>query len=377
MSDSKSRILVVGIDHVIDKLLYFYTDMSKRYGLEVTYVADDRSSISSDYVGNTNTVLGNPFLRFGVMLKEIAFGRLSHVEIYLARLADVFVAVVLCWLCRVSVVVVCRGTELREWERHRRIRRFVSRLVIRRARLVLLKELYMERVVLQHRLCAKERLLQIHNAVPAELTDRSKFDAESQTFVFLNSFRRMRNVDVLISAFSIVYEEVPSARLRLIGSTVSTHGYSPSPPEYETELNSMTHRLGLGSAITFEPFARDAWDTVTGALCFVLPAEVVWLNFSLLEAMAFGIPPIVSNTEGTERIVRHGENGMMCQVTPEALAAGMIDILRNPEGASVMSTNAKATIEAEFLVQPMSDRIYSAYVDRVWSQRWALSTNEK
>jgi len=280
-------------------------------------------------------------------------------------LADVAAATFFCWIRRVPMVAVCRGTELRDWDNHRLIRRIVSRTVLRRARLVLLKELHMERTVLQHRLSDKERLMQIHNAVPSSITVHDKFDRHSKTFIFLNSFRRMRNVDVVVEAFNIVCNQVPAARLRLIGSTAASVSYSPAPGEYEAEIAAKSGQTGK-SNISIEPFSTTAWETVDQALCFLLPADVVWLNYALLEAMAFGLPAIVSNTDGVSRIVSHDDNGLICEVDAESLAEQMLYMLANPDKAAKMSRNAKNTIRKHFAVSPVSDRIYAAYDSRVW-----------
>lgn len=85
------RILVVGIDHVIGKLLYFYEDMTKRHGLDVFYVTADSSGISSQYVNDAQILIGNCLQRGLILLRQIIFKRPAHVEIYLARLFDVLV----------------------------------------------------------------------------------------------------------------------------------------------------------------------------------------------------------------------------------------------------------------------------------------------
>ena len=365
----RRRIYIIGIDHVIGKLVYLYDTMRDRYAVEPIYFTSDSSGFSKEYSLSSAihycSRLSAPFK----IPWHLALHRPVHVEIYLSRLSEVIIAGLASFVFSIPVVVVCRGSDLRGWESHRTGRKIVTTLVLRQAKLVLLKELYMRELIVEHRLCRTEKLVDIHNSVPAALLRQDKFDPQSNTFVFLNSFHPMRNVDVLLRAFRVVTDHRDEARLKLIGSTIGQKGFSPFDEAHERALMALVDQLQIAPYVEILPFRPAAWTEVRAALAFVLPADVVWLNNALLEAMAYGIPPIVSDTRGVDRIIEHRGNGLICMVEPEALAEQLIFSLNHRSDMIKMSRNAKVTIQERFLTEGCAESLVSEYECRVWARR--------
>src|SRR5690606_17265198 len=46
---------------------------------------------------------------------------------------------------------------------------------------------------------------------------------------------------------------------------------------------------------------------------FVLPADVIFLNYSLLEAMSYEVLPVIGDGEGAEKIIENGINGFISE----------------------------------------------------------------
>ena len=73
------------------------------------------------------------------------------------------------------------------------------------------------------------------------------------------------------------------------------------------------------------------------------------LSLALLEAMAYGLPGIVTNITGNNEAVRHGYNGLL--VTPgsvEELTEAMRRLLTNREERERMGANARKRAEEDF-----------------------------
>jgi glycosyltransferase involved in cell wall biosynthesis len=218
----------------------------------------------------------------------------------------------------------------------------------------------------QYGICNLKKVVEIHNAVDKKLTEEDKFSSTSRIFIFLNSFREMRNVDLLIKAFYYVCKKYPDALLYLIGSTLELKGYTPTSKKYELMLRDLVNELNLNDNVKFYPFSLNPWQRVKNGLAFVLPADIIWLNFALLEAMAYGIVPIVVNGEGADRIIKDGVNGLIAEKNAESLASKMIFALENPRQMELMSIEAKNYIKKYFTVDNIVEKIIRTYFKEIY-----------
>jgi glycosyltransferase involved in cell wall biosynthesis len=81
----------------------------------------------------------------------------------------------------------------------------------------------------------------------------------------------------------------------------------------EGALHAQAEKLGLTDRVRFAGFVgRDEMPSVyRRADIFVLPSQNEGMSMALLEALASGLPVIVTNTGGTEELVEHGRNGLV------------------------------------------------------------------
>src|SRR5690606_37326994 len=90
---------------------------------------------------------------------------------------------------------------------------------------------------------------------------------------------------------------------------------------------------------------------------FVLPADIVFANYSLLEAMSYGVVPVVGDGEGAERIVRSRENGVVVERTHQRLAEALTALLDDRERLERYGERARATIGSDFSMRVRGDRM--------------------
>jgi glycosyltransferase involved in cell wall biosynthesis len=79
------------------------------------------------------------------------------------------------------------------------------------------------------------------------------------------------------------------------------------------EFMRTTQHLGLTNRVRLEGWRADARQRLAGFDVFVLPSEYEGFPFAVLEAMAAGLPCIVSEVDGTREAVLDGETGFLCK----------------------------------------------------------------
>ncbi|MBK9926968.1 MAG: glycosyltransferase [Anaerolineales bacterium] len=131
-----------------------------------------------------------------------------------------------------------------------------------------------------------------------------------------------KNWPLLLQATALVLKDFPQFRLVLIGDG-----------QDRNTLEGLAKELGIRRRVTF-----------TGALSFSeIPSYMKAANLfgfasitetqglATLEAMAAGLPVVAVDASGTRDILKHGQQGYLVENNAEALAAGIIKLLSNPD----------------------------------------------
>lgn len=150
----------------------------------------------------------------------------------------------------------------------------------------------------------------------------------SKRIVFNGSDFHRKGGDIVLDAFKLVKQNIPEAKLCVIGRTFSTLEDGIENPGH---LNSdAIAQLFLSADLVVAP-AR--WDPFPGFI---------------IEAMNYGVPCIVSANGGMPEIVDHEVNGIvLSELTPEALAEQIITLLKDPPKLQVFSQKARKKVETK------------------------------
>jgi len=298
----------------------------------------------------------NPLKAAWILWKTIRRERPLHVEFYnhfSPRWA--FWQQLVLALTRVPLVVVCTGGEILYWENHTFQRRLLVRWSLKRAQVVFIKELYMRDYIKKYRIGDPAKLVFIHNHIPVRPLE--SYTREERIVLFLNSFKPWRNVELIVKAAPRVLESFPDAQFRLVGMT--------GRPT-EVRITELVKMLDLEENVHLLPFAKDPDLEYAQASMFILPADVVFCNNALLEAMERGVPPIVADVPGAERIVQEGASGLRVERTPEAIANAIIQLFSDEDERLRLAQGARRRIEEKFDERQRTKQLLD-YYSQMWS----------
>lgn len=95
---------------------------------------------------------------------------------------------------------------------------------------------------------------------------------------------------------------------------------------------------------------------------FLLPASIVFANNALLEAMSYGVVPIVTQSPGVELIVEDGINGFIAEFNKKSLDSVMRKALSlNEESYTLMSEAAKKHVSIHFSTELYRSQLIELY----------------
>lgn len=81
---------------------------------------------------------------------------------------------------------------------------------------------------------------------------------------------------------------------------------------------------------------------------FILPSISEGNPKALLEAMACGIPVIGTDIDGIKEIIRHEENGLLCEINHESIRDAILRLLNDQKLREKLSLNARLFVEENY-----------------------------
>ncbi len=170
------------------------------------------------------------------------------------------------------------------------------------------------------------------SSAPDRFVIRKEFNLPEKSFVyvFVGRLIHQKAVDVLIEAFKMVDLET---YLLIVGQGNN-----------QESLMSQVSRNRLENRVLFAGVRTDVSKILASSDCFVLPSRHEGLPLILIEALASGVPVIVSDFEAAQEVITHEKNGLVVpRENISALAEAMIRVKNDPGLRAKLSLEAKKT----------------------------------
>jgi glycosyltransferase involved in cell wall biosynthesis len=131
-------------------------------------------------------------------------------------------------------------------------------------------------------------------------------------------------------------------------------------------LRKLASDLGLAESVTFLGAVNHdvVLETLRRADIFVLPSEYESFGVATAEAMAAGLPVVVTRTTGCLDLVEDGKTGFLVPVgDPVVLASRLRELIEHPDRRRLMGMAGRRKAEREF-----SFAQHMQAMEKVWDQ---------
>jgi glycosyltransferase involved in cell wall biosynthesis len=126
--------------------------------------------------------------------------------------------------------------------------------------------------------------------------------------LFMGRIHPKKGCDLLIDAFARVFGRDPEWHLVIAG---------PDQVGWQKDLNYQAAQLGLASRITWAGMISGVmkWGALRAAEIFVLPSHQENFGIAVAEALAAGVPALISNKVNIWREIEHDKAGIVSEDT--------------------------------------------------------------
>ncbi len=161
----------------------------------------------------------------------------------------------------------------------------------------------------------------------------------------------IKNIPMMLRAVRKVLEVIPDLYLLIAGDGSKTQ-----------DLEIYAEELGISQHVKFLGLRNDLERIYPLFGVFLLSSFTEGISVSLLEAMSYGIPAVVTDVGGNSEVVIEGETGYLVPSDNDALMADRIlKLLRNKEQAFRFGANTQDRVLKHFSFEGMMDEYMGIY----------------
>jgi glycosyltransferase involved in cell wall biosynthesis len=164
-------------------------------------------------------------------------------------------------------------------------------------------------------------------------------------------FHPVKDHATLLNAFARVAAARSDADLLLIGD-------GPLRPELEAQVRT----LGIEGRVHFLGVRSDVADLLRAADVFTLTSVSEAASLTLLEAMATGLPVVVTAVGGNPEIVRDGREGLLApRGDASAIAAALLRLLGDPEARRRLGAAGRERVRQRYRLEQTVESYWRLY----------------
>ena len=186
---------------------------------------------------------------------------------------------------------------------------------------------------------------------------RDEFNLLESDYVItaVGHFIEVKGWDIAVPAFAQVCENIPNAKLLLVGKKTSD--------SYYQKICDQIKYFDLKDNVIFAGNRSDIPDILAASDLFILPSRSEGTPAALIEAMASGLPCIATNAGGIPEVITNGDNGYLFEKENVGELADKIkSVALNSDLKIQFITNAQKDLH-KFSIERYVDNVFNHYQD--------------
>jgi glycosyltransferase involved in cell wall biosynthesis len=198
----------------------------------------------------------------------------------------------------------------------------------------------------------------------ANLPPRGKFRERhpqlrhKRLVVFLGRLTRVKGLDLLIPAVASVIRQIDDVHLVIAGPDDEGYGAVLSGLLAQAGIDKHTTRVGM-------LHGQEKLELLVDTDVWVLPSRMENFGMAVVEAMACGLPVVISDQVDIHHEVRSANAGLIVACKVDEIAAALARLLRNPSLGSALGGAARQLVKSRFGWEAVTDQLLTTYLEIV------------
>jgi glycosyltransferase involved in cell wall biosynthesis len=199
----------------------------------------------------------------------------------------------------------------------------------------------------------------IHNGVDINVPEFPREPitslTEKKTILFLSRLDKAKDPMTLLAAVNILVKEYNRHDFVL---NIAGDG------EFLTQVQEYVKAQKLEVYVHFLGWVNDKEAVYREADIFCVPSIFEAFGLVFAEAGLYGLPTLATKVEGIPEVIKDGQTGLLVEPgDPKALAAGLVQLLDEPELRKILGQNARQYVIQNFSNVRMFDSYQQLYID--------------
>jgi glycosyltransferase involved in cell wall biosynthesis len=196
--------------------------------------------------------------------------------------------------------------------------------------------------------------IEVAKGNPDDFRQRFPQVAGRKMILFLSRIDKKKGIELLLDAFAAVWRQVSDAVLVVGGNGAAS---------YVQRLCQRAKELGIADAVIWTGHLSGAikWGAFAAADVFVLPSYSENFGIAAAEALACGVPTVVTEGVGLADEIKSGDAGLVVEPTSTAIANALEQLLGNESRRRDLSEKGRQLAGLRFSCESVGQALDSLY----------------
>ncbi|MBN2549572.1 MAG: glycosyltransferase family 4 protein [Anaerolineales bacterium] len=182
---------------------------------------------------------------------------------------------------------------------------------------------------------------------------------------FVGSFKQRKGADILVEMFILLARQHPELHLLVVGPDAFDDPVRAKRP-YVSDADALkqaVQRAGVIDRVVFTGQVSNVHTFLQASDVFVFPSRREGFGTAIIEAMAVGLPCVISSLDGIAAEICSGENIAIIvgSEDPQDYVQQVADLLAHPHAAQEMGRRARQRVIAAYDIESVTEKYIGLY----------------